>query len=44
MTGNEWSSTKVGAKLLSDLVIFSRLSSDTPLHFHDSTWVVPENI
>ena len=36
---NEWS-TKVGAKLLSDLVIFSILSSDIPLDLHDSIWVV----
>ena len=32
---------KVGAKLLSDLVIFSILSSDIPLDFHDSIQVVP---
>ena len=41
MSGNEWWSTKFGAKLLSDLVIFSILSSDIPLDFHDSTGVVP---
>ena len=37
MFGNKWWSTKVGTKLMSDLVIFSILSSD----FHDSIWVVP---
>ena len=40
MSGNEWWSTKVGAKFLSDIVIFSRLSSDIPLDFHDSIPVV----
>ena len=39
MSGNKWWSTKVGAKLLPDLVIFSVLSSDIPLDFHDSIWV-----
>ena len=34
MSGNEWWSTKVGAKLLFDSVIFSILSSDIPLDFH----------
>ena len=34
-------STKVGAKLLSDLVIVSIFSSDIPLDFYDSTRVVP---
>ena len=38
MSGNKWSSRKVGVKLLSDLVIFSVLSSDIP--FHDSIRVV----
>ena len=32
--------TKVGAKLLSDLVIFSILSSDIPLESHEWIWVV----
>ena len=41
MTGNKSWSTKVGAKLLSDLVIFSILFSDVPLDFHDSIQVVP---
>ena len=41
MSGNKWWYTKVGAKLLSDLVIFSILSSDIPLDFHDSIRVVP---
>ena len=31
---------KSWSKLLSDLVVFSRLSSDIPLDFHDSTQVV----
>ena len=35
MSGNKWWSTKVGAKLLSDLVIFSKLSSEIPLDSHD---------
>ena len=35
MFGNKWWSTKVGAKLLSNLAMFSRLSSDTPLDFHE---------
>ena len=33
--------TKFGAKLLSDLVIFSIFSSDIPLDFHKSIRVVP---
>ena len=41
MSGNEWWSTKVVAKLLSDLVIFSIISSDIPLAFYDSTQLVP---
>ena len=41
VSGNKWRSTKVGAKLLSDLVIFSIRSSDIPLDFHNSIWVVP---
>ena len=40
MSDKTWS-TKVGAKLLSDLVIFSILFSDVPLDFHDSIQVVP---
>ena len=40
MFGNTWWSTKVGAKLLSDLVIFSIFSSDIPLDFHELIWVV----
>ena len=40
MSGNKWWSTKVGAKLLSDLVLFSILSYDIPLDFHDSIRVV----
>ena len=40
ISGNKWRSTKVGAKLLSYLVLFSRLSSDISLDFHDSTRVV----
>ena len=33
MSGNKWWSTKVEAKLVSDLVMFSRHSSDIPLDF-----------
>ena len=39
MYGNKWWSTKVNAKLLSDLVIFSIFSSEIPLDFLDSIWV-----
>ena len=35
MSGNTWWSTNVGAKLLSDLVIFSIFSFDITLDFHD---------
>ena len=38
---NKWWSTKVGAKLQSDLVIFSILSSEIPLDFQDSIREVP---
>ena len=41
MSSNTRWSTKVWAKLLSDLVIFLIISSDTPLDFHDSMQVVP---
>ena len=41
MSGNKWWSTKVVAKLLTDLVIFSILSSEIPLDFHDSIRVLP---
>ena len=40
MACNESWSTKVGVKLLSDLVILSRLFFDIPLDFHGSIWVV----
>ena len=40
MSGNTWWLTKVGAKLLSGLVIFSICSSYTPLDFHKSIWVL----
>ena len=40
MSGNKWWSTKIGTKLLSDVVIFLTLSSDVPLDFHDSIRVV----
>ena len=40
-SGNKWRSTKVGAKLLSDLVMFSIVASDIPFDFYHSTWVVP---
>ena len=36
MCGNKGLSTKVGAKVLSDLDIVVILSSDIPLDFHDS--------
>ena len=35
MSANKWTTT-VGAKLLSDLVIFSTFSSDVPLDFNKS--------
>ena len=41
MSGNEWWSSKVGAKLIPDLVIFSMFSSDIPLDFCKSIRVVP---
>ena len=41
MSVNKWWSTKDSAKLLSDLVIFSIISTDIPLNVHDSIWVVP---
>ena len=41
MWGNTWWSTKVDAKLLSDLVIISVFSSNNPLDFHESIPVVP---
>ena len=34
-SGNKWWCTKVGAKLLFDLVICSILSCDIPLDFHE---------
>ena len=40
MPGNTWWSTKVGAKLLLDLVIFSILASDISLDFHKLIGVV----
>ena len=40
MPGNESWSTKVSAKLLYDLVIFSIFSSDIPLNFHESIQLV----
>ena len=40
MSGNKWWSGKVGAKLLSVLVIFSTHSSEIPLTFHDSVQVM----
>ena len=41
MSGNTRCSAKIGANLLFDLVIFSILSSDILLDFHDSIRVVP---
>ena len=40
MSGNKLWSAKIGAKLLSDLVIFSILSFEMPLDFHESMWVL----
>ena len=40
MSDNRWRSTKVGAKLMPDLVIFSILSSDIPLDLHETIQVV----
>ena len=44
MSGSKWWSTKVGTKLLSDLVIFlifSTFSSEIPLDFDELIRVVP---
>ena len=41
MSGDKWWSSKVGAKFLSDLVMFSIFSSDIPLEFYESIRVVP---
>ena len=41
MPCNTWWSTKIGAKLLSDLVIFAICFSKIPLDFHESSRVVP---
>ena len=41
MSGNTWWLTKVGSKLLSDLVIFSIFFSYIPLDFDESVLVVP---
>ena len=41
MSGNKWWSTKVGDKLLLDLVVFSIFSYEIPLVFHESIQVVP---
>ena len=41
MSGNNQWSTKVGAKLLSDLVTFSICSSEIPLDFHELLQVAP---
>ena len=40
MSGNEWWSTKGGAKLLPDLVKFSIFPYDVALDFHESIRVV----
>ena len=40
MSGNKWWSTKVAAKLLSDLVVSSIFPSDIPLDFRKSIRVV----
>ena len=41
MSGYKWWLTKVGAKLLSDLVISSILSPDIPIDFHNLIGEVP---
>ena len=41
ISGNIWWLTKVGAKLLSDIVTFSIFSSDVPLAFHKKIRAVP---
>ena len=41
MSCEKWLSTKVGAILLSDLVIFSIISSNIPLDFYNLIRVVP---
>ena len=40
MFSNKWWSTKIGAKLLSDLAIFSIFFPEILLDFHKSTQVV----
>ena len=40
MSGKTWWSTRVGAKLLFDLVVFPIFSRDNPLDFHDLISVV----
>ena len=42
MFGNKWWLTKVGEKLMSNLVIFSIFFSDIPLGFQKSIGVVPK--
>ena len=42
MFGNKWWLTKVGGKLMSNLVIFSIFFSDIPLGFQKSIRVVPK--
>ena len=41
MFSDKWLSTKVGAKLLSDFIMFSIFSSEIPLDFQVSIRVVP---
>ena len=41
MSGKTWLLTKIGAKLLFDLIISSMFSSDIPLGFQESIQVVP---
>ena len=41
MPDTKWWSTKVGAKFMSDLAIFSTFSFGIPLDFHESIQVVP---
>ena len=41
MSGSKWWATKIGTKLLSDLIIFSILFSAIPLDLHKSIRVFP---
>ena len=41
ISGNKWWSTKVGAKLMSDLAMFSIFSSGILIGLHELIWLVP---